>query len=712
MYFHKSFNEKTLKMKLKNLSQIIEAINNNIVLLPHFQREYVWNKTQQKNLILSVLTNLPSSSSLLLKRQEEDNFRCIRIGMRSEVVQSPPSNEAYYLLDGQQRYTTSFYAFNFVYTEKTKQKNEELFKKIDNKLNKIWYLNLIDDNNYLFGFKNLIWDDKETRELLPDDINSFLEFNSIKSSDIKPGNEMLTDVIKTCNEDKNKPMIPLFMLKGHDKLGQLLQTFFDNRLNEIKLHNDNSEFLIEILTKTEFKKGNIKLIKKEVNKYYTGNQNIIDEIDTHLAVNANLKFDWTSGVRNFFEKQINNYEILPIMMEDRNKAVKTFEYINRGGTNLNSFDLLCAKVPNFDLRAKVINITKQPFVWFDRNGTTNNDFVLTDAFGLLGDKNEQPSIEKKYAEYLSQALNLIHWKEDGKYPDNKEFNTQILKSSYSLDKLDENFITKNYESAVEIVKKSAALLQVFAGHGYLKNITNNLSMIQIFTYFTYKEGDNDLVEIKKVLNLFWLSLFTGRFDSHQNQNAIENSVWLYKFIFNNDQDVKSIFENLNNKKLLNVEEFATKEMLTTKKCNQSIENNIFNYIRSCNAKFLDWDVPASSTNINIDTAVDIHHIIPLNEDTKVGQSTRDIRKENNHYLNATMNKTIISSDANKKIGAKSVTKYHNDLKQYSTQFAYHFINLNWAQVDLANQDHIKVLFESRYEEILQSLKTTIYSSLF
>lgn len=73
-------------MELKNLSEIIIAIQKNIVLLPHFQREYVWNKTQQKNLILSVLTNLPSSSSLLLRKQNTDKFKCIRIGMRSEVI--------------------------------------------------------------------------------------------------------------------------------------------------------------------------------------------------------------------------------------------------------------------------------------------------------------------------------------------------------------------------------------------------------------------------------------------------------------------------------------------------------------------------------------------------------------------------------------------------------------------------------------------------
>lgn len=700
-------------MELEKLSQIIEAIKNNIVLLPHFQREYVWNKTQQKNLILSVLTNLPSSSSLLLKRQNKDNFKCIRIGMRSEVVESPPSNEAYYLLDGQQRYTTSFYAFNFVYSEETKQNNQNLHKKIDNKLNKIWYLNLIDDGKYLFGFENLIWNDSEAKELLPDDIDSFLEFNEIKSSDIKSENDMIGNIIQTCNKDINKPMVPLFMLKGHEKLGRLLHTFFDNRLNEIKMQEDNSEILVKILTETEFESGDIELIRNSVDLFYSGDDEKINEINAHLDQDANLKFNWTSGIRNFFNEQINNYEILPIKMQDRNKAVKTFEYINRGGTNLNSFDLLCAKVPNFDLRAEVIKCTSKPFKWFNKNGSTNISFKLIDAFGLLGNTNEQPSVEKKYAEYLSQILNLIHWKENGKFPDNKEFNTQILKSSYSLDKLDENFITENYESAVEIMKKSGALLQLFAGHGYLKNITNNLSLIQIFTYFIYEEDDDyDLVKIKKVLNLFWLSLFTGRFDSHQNQHAIDNAVWLYKLIFKNDTDIKDKLNKELNEKLLNVEEFATKEMLTTRKCNKSIENNIFNYIRSCKIKFLDWDEPGSSTNIEVNTVVDIHHIIPLYNATKVGESTRTIRKEDNHYLNATMNKTLISSGANKIIGAKAVNAYHSDLNQYNTQFDYHFINTNWSSVNLEEKDDIKELFETRYDNIKQNIRTTIHSSLF
>ncbi len=698
-------------MQLKNLEKIIESINKNIVLLPHFQREYVWNKTQQKNLILSILTNLPSSSSLLLKRQREDNFKCIRIGMRSEIVDNLPNNEAYYLLDGQQRYTTSFYAFNFVFEEGTTEKNIDLFTKIDNKLNKIWYLNLIDEGNYLLGFKNLIWQEQETKELLPEDIDSFLEFKAIKRSDVNSNNLMIDNIIKTCKKDSQKPMIPLFMLRGHNKLRHLLRTFFDDRLNEIKLHESNKGILVEILTKTDFKHDNEKTIEEVIDLFYKSDHDTILEIDSHID-HVELKDDWIDSVCIFFNSQINNYEILPIMMEDRNKAVKTFEYINRGGTNLNSFDLLCAKVPSFDLRAEVIKCTNEPFVWFNKNNSTNNDFKLIGAFGLLGDKSEQPSIEKKYAEYLSQVLNLIHWKESGKYPDDEQFSAQILKSSYSLDKLGETFITNSYRNAVEIIKKSAALLQVFAGHGYLKNITNNLSMIQIFTYFTYKEGNDDLIEIKKVLNLFWLSLFTGRFDSHQNQNAIENSVWLYKFIFKNNTAIKEMLKLEVNNKLLNIEEFATEQMLTSQKCNQSIENNIFNYIRSCRPKFLDWDMPESQTNIEVDTVIDIHHIIPLYTATKIGESTKKIRKDTNHYLNATMNKTIISSGANNTIGAKSVNAYHSDLDKYNTQFSYHFIGSNWSNVNLSQENDIKRLFKSRYNSILQNMKTAIDSSLF
>ena len=68
------------------LNKIFGAIYENNLLLPHFQRDFVWKTQAQKKLLLSTLTNLPASSSLLLEKKEDDNYKCIKIGMRSVMI--------------------------------------------------------------------------------------------------------------------------------------------------------------------------------------------------------------------------------------------------------------------------------------------------------------------------------------------------------------------------------------------------------------------------------------------------------------------------------------------------------------------------------------------------------------------------------------------------------------------------------------------------
>ena len=52
------------------LNKIFGAIYENNLLLPHFQRDFVWKTQAQKKLLLSTLTNLPALSSLLLEKKK------------------------------------------------------------------------------------------------------------------------------------------------------------------------------------------------------------------------------------------------------------------------------------------------------------------------------------------------------------------------------------------------------------------------------------------------------------------------------------------------------------------------------------------------------------------------------------------------------------------------------------------------------------------
>lgn len=67
-----------------NLKKIVEMIQRGDLLLPDFQRGFVWREETAKSLIASVLTKMPIGSILLLEAKTTD-YGC-RILDRKSVV--------------------------------------------------------------------------------------------------------------------------------------------------------------------------------------------------------------------------------------------------------------------------------------------------------------------------------------------------------------------------------------------------------------------------------------------------------------------------------------------------------------------------------------------------------------------------------------------------------------------------------------------------
>ena len=98
-----------------DLKELIKNINLNKLVLPNFQREFVWKVADQKKLIASTLCSIPSGNSLLVlsKKSSDLSFSNIMIGQRKLTLPEEDLPEDFqYILDGQQRYTTLYYAFN------------------------------------------------------------------------------------------------------------------------------------------------------------------------------------------------------------------------------------------------------------------------------------------------------------------------------------------------------------------------------------------------------------------------------------------------------------------------------------------------------------------------------------------------------------------------------------------------------------------------
>jgi hypothetical protein len=91
----------------KNYESIFTNIDNGIIKIPQFQRDFVWNKVQTAKLIDSILKGFPIGTFIFWKTK--DGLRSIKNIGNAPLPDIPKGDAAYYVLDGQQR-ITSIYA--------------------------------------------------------------------------------------------------------------------------------------------------------------------------------------------------------------------------------------------------------------------------------------------------------------------------------------------------------------------------------------------------------------------------------------------------------------------------------------------------------------------------------------------------------------------------------------------------------------------------
>ena len=139
-----------------NLTTVIEQINKNEILLPDFQRNFVWkDEEQQKKLVASVLCKMPIGSILLLQANPNEYAAKVIGCAKKKVDTGSLNNDVYFLLDGQQRITVLANVFSNVIHENCPKVSE----LISLSLKKRFFLTIPDWKPYLeddwFGVSKL-----------------------------------------------------------------------------------------------------------------------------------------------------------------------------------------------------------------------------------------------------------------------------------------------------------------------------------------------------------------------------------------------------------------------------------------------------------------------------------------------------------------------------------------------------------------------------
>src|SRR5690554_2101682 len=289
---------------MERLEEVIEGINNNQSLLPNFQREFVWNTKQQKDLIASVISSVPASSSLLVEENnfEEPTFTCIKVGRRYSEVEIEHNRPFYYILDGQQRFTTLYFAFTNVFNNRS-ELNETTFREMDYKIKLRWFLNFQTESGYLFNYDTLIFDKEECDQYLPNDLINFISDERIRIDNIRRSNDEYISFLRSQSLADKKIPLQLFLMKEDESynIKRWLEILKNERINALRVNEDNRDSLINI-----FKTLNVDNPEKTADDLYRDDKVAIEVFKE--CIKNNKIIEWHDRVYNFLKNKIANYQ--------------------------------------------------------------------------------------------------------------------------------------------------------------------------------------------------------------------------------------------------------------------------------------------------------------------------------------------------------------------------------------------------------------------
>ena len=712
-----------LTIKLK---EIFNRNDDDRLVLPDFQRDFVWNKDQQKNLLASFLTYLPVGSILLLDGKKDD-FANKKMCFPKETCS--PKDECTYLLDGQQRITSLKSIFTDLFNDSNNWKYtlENIFRDLSNR----WFIRVIpkEHEDDIFGYKQLNF--KGLKSYEPNQVVDYIEFKTIYKTKIQewfnPGfivkdkNEKIIS-----NEDVN---VKNFFIAEYAAKEGLIPLFTLYKKETIKaLH----EYVIEKIARdrVDILKAEIKDIDDINKKYETikkylvhtePNIDILFQSNDEGSINSawsNLSAKWSRDIINYLEGILNEeVPTIELPAEEINRAVSIFENINKGGTPLDTYDLIVAKAAK---DKKLESLSKRLLSYLQK------DIKISDAVsssmheapidwyakyvGLIYD-NELTKIVKN--QFLNM-LSIFSFTDDGDVDDIKGDRIkrpQILSLSFEQ-------INSNTEKTIKSLIRACAFLQLRCGIINIKELPYELMILPIAYCLIDDNKWNDKKSIDKIEYWYWSCLFGGAYRERQNEQCIRDIKNLYKWI---NMKIDNPFESYS-EKVLNEPGYSDEQILLMKDNTHDIQSAmrkaILQYILSQEPKdfihdslyITAWKVGAeinfSFGENNQIIRLEDHHICPLSGATKIGQSSKDLRNDKMHILNSPLNRTYISSVSNSKINdmkPEEYFKYVSNVSQYGhcipTPIKQYMKKLDGDQDDKFYSNFLK----NRYSEILKVL---------
>lgn len=711
---------------MAKLADIMKKIDNNEIMLPDFQRDFVWrDEDLQKQLVASILCKMPVGSILLLTANP-DEYAAKVIGSTKEVDISNLKHEVDFLLDGQQRITVMANVFSNVIHDNC-EKVTDLIAPMA--LKKRFFISIPKWKNKpksvedWFGIGKLVFPMEDPGSDLPvflsSDISSYICVKSFTASDSKPynpKNPLSTDLDNECLAKQDDCyLIPLFLMcpgkKNRDKIilryNEILQGVAENIKKEIM--NQYVSY-----AETEDKQGLIKDIFDE------DADNIIDN-DMELERN---KFDsalndrqlvWKSEMDKYLKSCIDNLElgVIRVPASQRGRAIDIYENLNRGGVCLNTFDLVMARVAkvdkdsheNFQKRIikRIEEAKKYPDGIIPKILKNELDITKYNASMKMGVYNKnKKELNSTYIDVFLDVLGIL-CKTINLTSD--EVKLDYVKKNTILN-LEPEKIDNSCETVINAIDRALFFLQTRCGERTIKDVKYSLMIALVAVVFIDEEKfkSKDVHELLEAW--YWASLFSGEYAKDQNKNFINNLNKMLGTIYREEKCswIEKMEDSVFQSKNYTDEDYLLMKRVDDDRIpSKSLRAMLCKYMLS--RPYSDMFDDKLKISVFCDEANDLeaHHIVPLGSTKKYGEATAVFRDNPKHICNSPLNFVYVTKKSNKEISDKPLDKYVKDI----TISARKALFITKYKNEINDEVKISEVLKDRFDLLVQDVKDRI-----
>ena len=684
-----------------DLMGIIKSIDENKILLPDFQREFVWRDVdQQRQIVASVLARMPIGSILLLKSSNPEEFSSKVLGRRNKVDTQEIKSAVEFLLDGQQRMTVLTNVFSNVLFKNIKSVSELTSPTLKRRffiLLPKWSIN----GNDVFGFHDLVFPTVNlgnTPNYLSGDLLEYIICLDFKAKGNEPYNPFgdTSELSSYCAKYSDGYLVPLYLVASSDRKDSRLMDFITDQIKY-----DYCEDVISYYGALPDDESRLSFCNEYGIDELMGEDELKEEIQTMFRL-------WWTSFRDYIKVCVNkvNLDIISIAESQRGRAIDIYENLNRGGISLNTFDLIMAKVAKVNSE----NFYDRLIGYISRDTDYSDEVVPSVIFkdlksiteysasSLLGCYDEKKQeISSKYVDAFLNVLSL--------YCYNKDFSLEEIKLDYikrnKILDISAEDINQYAENVCVALDRACFFLNVRCGIRKISEI-NNLFIFVLIAYVFIQEKYFTNKKVHELLEAwYWSALFCGEFDKDQNKNFIKQLKLIMRFIgHNGDINWLLSMKDL----ILDTLNYSDKNLVLYKKTDDERfpKKNIRDYLcqfflaQTYNSLF----DTKRRINVFCNEPLEAHHIMPLGSVKKLGQLSSSLRKNTKHICNSPMNYIYITRSENNDISDRRI----NDYFQHITDEAKTSLCLNKIKDDRYNDDDIAEFLEHRFDKTKGMIK--------